>query len=288
VHISGQQEIAMPMKGTVVISAYPTLRVHTYVSPHDGWLVTTPIVEGPDQLVIFDGQLLNAYAEEVAAYAHSLRKPVERIIVSHAHPDHWAGLDVLSREFADAPISALPTVSREIRAGGDTMLNRLRGLFGDRITSRVTVPVGNIALGEQTFAGVHCECRELSDVESDTQLLVLLPDQKVMMAFDTIYSATDHVPTLAGHFEHWLAVLEDLKTIGEYDEIVIGHNAPTDRSAIDTTATYLHKARQIYANSKDAASYADNLKAAFPNRAMPGFVDLSASLLYMARPSTAA
>jgi hypothetical protein len=125
--------------------------------------------------------------------------------------------------------------------------------------------------------------RELSDVESDTQLLVLLPDQKVMMAFDTIYSATDHVPTLAGHFEHWLAVLEDLKTIGDYDEIVIGHYAPTDRSAIDTTAAYLHKAKQIHANSKDAASYADNLKAAFPNRAMPEFVDLSASLLYVAR-----
>src|SRR6266850_2131815 len=276
------------MKGTVVINAYPTLRVHTYVSPRDGWLVTTPIIEGPEKLVIFDGQLLNAYAEEVAAYAHSLRKPVERIIVSHAHADHWAGLDVLSREFADAQISALPTVSTQIRAGGETMLAGLRGLFGDAITRRVTVPNGNIRLGADTIAGARCEIRELTDVESDTQVLILLPDQKVMMAFDTIYSATDHVPTLAGHFEHWLAVLEDLKTIGDYDEIVIGHNAPTDRSAIDTTAAYLHKAKQIHANSKDAASYADNLKAAFPNRAMPEFVDLSASLLYMARPSTAA
>jgi len=286
--ISALQEIAMDMKGTVVISAYPSVRVHTYVSPPDGWLVTTPIVEGPKELVIFDGQLLNAYAEEVAIYARSLGKPVERIIVSHAHADHWAGLDVLSREFADAQISALPTVSTQIRAGGETMLARLRGLFGDAITRRVTVPTGNIELKEQTVAGARCEFRELSDVESDTQLLVLLPDQKVMMAFDTIYSAADHVPTLAGHFEHWLAVLEDLKTIGDYDEIVLGHNAPTDRSAIDSTATYLHKARQIYANSKNAASYADNVKAAFPNRAMPGFVDLSASLLYMARPSTAA
>ena len=278
----------MNMKGTVVISAYPSIRVHTYVSPPDGWLVTTPIVEGPRELVIFDGQLLNAYAEEVAVYARSLGKPVQRIIVSHAHPDHWAGLDVLSRKFADAPISALPTVSRQIRAGGETMLARLRGLFGDRITTRVTVPAGTIDLGEQTIAGARCECRELSDVESDTQLLVLWPDQKVMMAFDTIYSASDHVPTLAGHFEHWLVVLEDLKTIGEYDEIVIGHNAPTGRSAIDTTAAYLRKAKQIHAISKDAASYADNLKAAFPNRAMPGFVDLSASLLYMAQPSTPA
>src|SRR5258707_15359072 len=53
------KETAMTsMKGTVVINAYPTLRVHTYVSPRDGWLVTTPIIEGPEQLAIFDGQLL--------------------------------------------------------------------------------------------------------------------------------------------------------------------------------------------------------------------------------------
>ncbi len=107
-------------------------------------------------------------------------------------------------------------------------------------------------------------------------------------ASHTIYWATVHVPTLAGYFEHWLSVLEALKTIGQYDEIVIGHNAPTDRSGIDTTATCLRNAKQIYTTSKDAGSYADNLKTAFPNRAMPGFVDLSASLHYMSRPSTAA
>jgi len=48
------------------------------------------------------------------------------------------------------------------------------------------------------------------------------------------------------------------------------------------------EAKQIYTTSKDAGSYADNLKTAFPNCAMPGFVDLSASLLCMSRPSTAA
>jgi len=108
------------------------------------------------------------------------------------------------------------------------------------------------------------------------------------MAFDTIYAPADHVPTLAGHFEHWVVVLDDLKAMSAYGEIVIGHNAPTDRSAIDATVAYLRTAKQIYADSKDAASYAANLKAAFPNRAQPGFVDLSASLLYKVQPSTAA
>jgi metal-dependent hydrolase (beta-lactamase superfamily II) len=81
-------------KGTVVVSDYPNVRIHTYVSPPDGFLVNTQIVEGETSLVIFDGQLLNVYAAEVAAYASRLGKPVEQIIVSHGHPDHWAGLEV--------------------------------------------------------------------------------------------------------------------------------------------------------------------------------------------------
>jgi glyoxylase-like metal-dependent hydrolase (beta-lactamase superfamily II) len=93
-HITPQP--AGDMKGTVVVSAYPNVRIHTYVSPPDGFLVNTHIVEGEASLVIFDGQLLNAYAAEVAAYASRLGKPVEQIIVSHGHPDHWAGLEVLA------------------------------------------------------------------------------------------------------------------------------------------------------------------------------------------------
>ena len=58
-----------------------------------------------------------------------------------------------------------------------------------------------------TMADIRFESRELSDVESDTQLVVLLPDQTVMMAFDAVFSTKDHAFTLAGHFDHWLAVL---------------------------------------------------------------------------------
>jgi glyoxylase-like metal-dependent hydrolase (beta-lactamase superfamily II) len=104
-HITPQP--AGDMKGMVVVSDYPNVRIHTYVSPPDGFLVNTHMVEGEAALVIFDGQLLNAYAAEVAAYASRLGKPVEQIIVSHGHPDHWAGLEVLAARFPTASIVAL-------------------------------------------------------------------------------------------------------------------------------------------------------------------------------------
>jgi hypothetical protein len=60
-------------KGTVVVRHYPDVRIHTYISPPDGFLVNTHMIEGPEKLVLFDGQLLNTYASR-------LGKPVEQII----------------------------------------------------------------------------------------------------------------------------------------------------------------------------------------------------------------
>ena len=44
-HITPQP--ADDRKGTVVVSDYTNVRIHTYVSPPDGWLLNTQIIEGP-------------------------------------------------------------------------------------------------------------------------------------------------------------------------------------------------------------------------------------------------
>ena len=86
-------------KGDVAVTRRGDVRIHTYVSPADGFLVNTQIIETPRQVVIFDAQLRDAYAGEVAAYVEKLRKPVSRIVISHGHRDHWSGLGVLHQRF---------------------------------------------------------------------------------------------------------------------------------------------------------------------------------------------
>ena len=56
------------LKGNVYVSTYGQTKVHSYLSPPDGLMVNTQIVEGRSNVVIFDGQLHLPYAEEVASY----------------------------------------------------------------------------------------------------------------------------------------------------------------------------------------------------------------------------
>jgi hypothetical protein len=268
--------------GTILVSRFGPIKIHSYLSPADGFHVNTQIIEGPTAVVIFDGQLLLPYAAEAASYVQALGKPVDRIILSHAHTDHWSGLQVLTDRFPDARVFALDGVADQLRARGQARLDSFRPIYGDRIATKVTIPTETITEGLQRIDGITYDFRRFVDAESDLQLAALLPEQKVLMAFDLVFSPNEHVFTVVDHFDHWMIILEQLKALQGYDTITIGHDTPVHRSAIDSTITYIKRAKEIHAASADAKTYSESLKAAFPDRQLAGVVDFSARLLYAA------
>ena len=76
--------VAPGRMGTILVSQFGPVKIHSYLSPADGLQVNTQMIEGPNAVVIFDGQLLLPYADEVASYVQTLGKPIDRIILSHA------------------------------------------------------------------------------------------------------------------------------------------------------------------------------------------------------------
>jgi len=268
--------------GTILVSHFGPVKIHSYLSPADGLQVNTQMIEGPNTVVIFDGQFLLPYAGEVASYVQTIGKPVDRIILSHAHTDHWGGLQVLTERFPGVRVFALDGVADQIRAGGPARLDRLRRNYGDKAAAKVTVPTETITEGLQRIDGIAYDFKRFVDAESDLQLAALLPEQKVLMAFDLVYSPKQHAFTGGNHFDQWIIILETLKALQGYDTIIIGHDTPVDRSAIDSIMTYVKRAKAIHSVSADAKTYSESLKAAFPDLQLAGFVDLSASYLYPA------
>lgn len=245
--------------GDVLVTRRGDVRIHTYVSPADGFLVNTQIVETPRSVVIFDAQLREGYAAEVAAYVARLNKPVSRIVISHGHRDHWSGLGALHQRFPDAPIYA----HAKVRAG-------------------VTASTNDLADGELTIDGVRFIVRSTPDAESDYQSYVLMPDQGVLMAFDTVFPANTHEFTVAAHFDHWIETLKAYQPLERqgYQVILTGHGRPTDFGAIPGNIRYLETAKDTFAKANTAQDYATRMKAAFPDYAEPGWIEFSSGLLY--------
>jgi glyoxylase-like metal-dependent hydrolase (beta-lactamase superfamily II) len=229
---------------------------------------------------VFDGQFFLPYAEEAATYIDGLAKPVDRIVLSHIHLDHWSGLPVFAKRFPDAPICGLPGVSDYLRANGQRILDARRSAFGDKIPSRPPVLNAMLPEGAASIDGIRFEFKRFIDAESALQLVALMPEQQTMLGFDLVFGPNDHVFTVTAHFENWIAILEGLIALPGYNRILSGHGEPTVPFAINATIAYLRKAKEVHAATNDPLEYASRMKAIFHDRRNPGWVDISGSLLY--------
>jgi glyoxylase-like metal-dependent hydrolase (beta-lactamase superfamily II) len=232
------------------------------------------------QELIFDGQFFLRYANEAAVYAKSLAKPVDRIVLSHIHLDHWSRLSVLTEHFPEAPIFGLAGIADYLQHHGQKILDARRPDLGDKIPRRPTIPSEVLPEGKVAIDGVNFEFKRFVDAESALQLVALMPAQRTLLAFDLAFAPDEHVFTVTPYFDNWIDILRGLNALPTYDVVLSGHGEPTDRSAIDATMAYLRKGKEMYAGTRDPEAYASGMKMAFPGRRHPGWIDLSASLLY--------
>src|SRR5260221_8200349 len=108
---------------------------------------------------------------------------------------------------------------------------------------KVTVPTETITEGLQRIDGVTYDFKRFVAAESDLQLVALLPEQKVLMAFDLVFSPNEHAFTVVDHFDHWMIILESLKALEGYDTLTIGHDRSGHGSAKDSTLAYVQRTK---------------------------------------------
>src|SRR5207244_10393188 len=132
------------------------------------------------------------------------------------------GLQILTERFPDARVFALDGIADQVRTRGPARLDGLRRAYRDKAATKVTVPTETITEGLQRIDGVTYDFKRFVDAEADLQLAALLPEQKVLMAFDLVFSPNEHAFTVVDHSDHWIIFLESLRSFHGYVTITIG------------------------------------------------------------------
>src|SRR5262245_38704990 len=92
--------------------------------------VNSYLVEGTNGVVVIDGMLTVSDARAARRALDDIGKPVLAGIVTHAHPDHYAGFAELLRGL-DVPIHATPAVTAAIRRDDETKNAIVGPMMGD-------------------------------------------------------------------------------------------------------------------------------------------------------------
>jgi glyoxylase-like metal-dependent hydrolase (beta-lactamase superfamily II) len=247
------------------------VRLHTFISSFadDNIANATHIIESKSKLVLVDGQFLAPYARQFRAYADGLGKPIERLYLSHRHPDHWFGLGTA---FADVAIHALPETTSFVEEHGEDSRQDHLAKLGDLAPDKIVVPQHVAGPGDETIDGVRYQFDKITDTEIDFLLTIRLPDLGVYITQDLVYSGT-HL-YLTKDLEHWSEVLEGLLLSG--DELFMpGHGLPADKNEVARNSEYISAARQAIDDEnlpKDA--FKAFLLQRYPDRKCPGIFDI--------------
>lgn len=256
------------------------LSIHTYQCPEDSEMVNAHILETPNKVILIDTQQFLPYAQELRLYVNHLNKPIDRVIITHSHPDHWMGAVC----FEDLPIYALEETRDEIAAIGDYLLEFKRKISGDVVPDHKVIPTHTLNEGDLNIDGLYLRFSKVLDTEMAFMLCIELPDQKILLAQDLVYN---HVYPCVGEknaaglylFDGWINQLQLLKK-KNYSLILPGHGEPCGPNIFDEMIGYIQTAKSLFESDVDDKTFKQTLMEKYPDYRVEELLDISNLYLY--------
>ncbi|MEM9456815.1 MAG: MBL fold metallo-hydrolase [Myxococcota bacterium] len=267
---------------TVRTYDYGSLRIHAYSNDEAHVNTGNYLIEGPTGIVIVDVSFQADVAQDLAAFADELGKPIERIILTHDHPDHWLGItyDAL----ANVPVHATQaTIDSIAGPAGDQFFGLFtsgaRNLFGDPPPAK-RAPDQALPEGEETIDGIRYEYTTWQDIEAADQVAIYLPDYDVWLAGDLVYHEVH--PVVSPVFDAWRDALATMEAASTSETLVLpGHGEPGTIETYEGLAQYLDEAEAAFADVPGPDSWSFTMLQRYPEFLNgPFLVPLSASILY--------
>lgn len=201
--------------------------------------VNSFVVHGPSGVVVVDGQLTAPDADKVRRAVDAAAMPVAALVVTHPHPDHYAGAARLLAGL-DVPIVATAAVDAVIRRDDAEKATIVGPMMGDawpierRFPDRVIESDSMIEYGGLTFS-----VRDVGPAESDADSLWMLSRTEVFVG-DVAYNGM-HAYLADGRAGEWLAVLDRLETELDADAVLyVGHGEPGGRELLGAQREYVN------------------------------------------------
>jgi len=216
-----------------------SLSIRTFTSAEAGAWSNAYVISGNADAILFDAVMLRSDAIKLTEQIAQSGKSLRIVFVSHGHPDHFMGLDVIVERFPKARVVATKNVVEDIKKDGPWMFSLLQEKLGPEGPRRLVIPE---VLAEQEIflEGTSIEVVEFGEGESRHIATLFIPSQGALLTADLIYHNA-HCYLQEKRLDGWLTRLDELEQFsrGRVSTIYPGHGPAGGLSLIDRTRGYL-------------------------------------------------
>jgi glyoxylase-like metal-dependent hydrolase (beta-lactamase superfamily II) len=265
------------------------LGTKTFIANDDGFAVTGTIIMGKEKCAVFDTHWTRANALRFAAEIVEENLELETIYMSHAHPDHYFGAQVLKQMFPDARVIAVPEEAAIIQKQWSLKRNEVVPDIGEINYASVDIGFEVEALTEDYFEleGQRIEIlpRLMGDYRYNTAAYV--PSIDTLLCSDILFNEAHPFTCEINKEERaeWVEVCKQLKARNA--AIVIpGHvmmGMPFDNTAFDWTIDYIEKTEIELEKARSAGDFFFAMDRHFPKAILKKSNEMNAMVFFGGR-----
>ena len=254
--------------------------IHRWTAPGLG-SVNTYWIEGPDAVVVIDGQRELSKARLALAEIEAGGKPIAAVILTHPHPDHFGGLGVFAPKGSGVPVYASRQTRDSIAEDRFGLVKASHEVVKDDFPDEVTLPDHFLQDGETIrIAGIDIVAREWGEGEAECMTILYLPAARALFTADVVQDRMTAF-LLEGRSAAWLSQLERLRVaFPDAETLYPGHGEPgAPEDLIARQVAYLEHFRALVAAEARGGALpagADARIAVAMNARYPGYLPVAA------------
>ncbi len=212
------------------------------------------LVLGDKEALVVDGQFFKADATKVVDLIKASGKTLTAVFLTHAHPDHYLGLEVIADAFPKAKIVATKAVVDDFNMTAPGTFMYLKGMYGDALADGLAAPEA-LAGSSILLDGRSLDVIEMPNPgESSVAAAIGLDAPSALLAGDLVYNDI-HLVLSSCAWKGWLDNLTAIKAKG-FQDIYPGHGAKASMAVFDADAQYINDVVPIL----EAAATTDEAK----------------------------
>jgi glyoxylase-like metal-dependent hydrolase (beta-lactamase superfamily II) len=207
-----------------------------------GFPVNAYIIEGESGLVVVDSTLTVTDSTALRTRIDESGKPLLAVLLTHPHPDHYAGLGNVTAGL-DVPIIAVSGVNEVVRRDDDSKNELIGQLFGEEWPANRVFPNQVVSEGDVLDFGedLTFDVLDIGPAESFHDSAFIYRGTNQVFAGDLAYGLM-HAYTADNTNDEWRLAIERLMTdLPENTILYIGHGLPVTPGFLQWQRTYLDK-----------------------------------------------